>query len=186
MLIGSGSSVYTVHFSEGEVGGLQAAAGVRAQARPATFLPHELRQHELTFGTAAGRSAQDFERTLERQMRVAQQQDMQHPRQQSQGSKVRATSGACRRSLGGTAPAPPVSDAEIARARRVRDTLFKAQLSLATDVNRVHTAASPATRAVQERQRALPAASHIDPSLAYLQQLRRREILPHTEAPTRQ
>jgi hypothetical protein len=82
------------------------------------------------------------------------------------------------------------------QSKRVRDALFKAQLSMALDQptaflaqqqqqqqQQLTTAAllSPGAAAAAAARAALsssplPAASNIDPSLAYMQQLRRREI----------
>ena len=187
--------------AECEVGGLQAVAGLRAQAHPHTFLPHELRQHELRFGVKLAEpqrqpspqrapisGAQSFNRTLEEQMRATQQFDAAHhlsssPQHASRSfmhthppprnaSPVPHSAAVARRVLGG-----------IPAKSRVGAAMLKAHQSLAADG--FGPAAQPAETAQAGHAHTihsspappLPAASNIDPALAYLQQLRRREIL---------
>ena len=64
------------------------------------------------------------------------------------------------------------------KSKRVRDALTKAHRAMGLDAAAAsHTEPLPAAHShTPSHLRTLPAASNIDPSLAYLQQLRRREI----------
>jgi hypothetical protein len=196
--------------SDGEIGGLQASAGMAAQAQPLSFLPHELRQHELRFGgatnttslaraqpsavrphelrqhelrfgvravdpTVSFQSAKSFEKKLQQQMRQTQQWNDSHHLHQAGGGAFMHTHP---HSVGQTsAPHPGVDypSASVSSVRlnpRVGAALLKAHDSLGLDFPPPKRgSANPAN------PRTLPAASNIAPELAYLQQLRRREIM---------
>jgi hypothetical protein len=218
---------------EGEVGALQAVAGLRAQAAPRTFLPHEIRQHELRFGPvhvdpavltagAAAGQARAFDEALQRQMRASALLDAAHglsvtstgagknflhtyphpagalplPHQHAAGSRgITTKQHKAARQVSAVSAARAAVPSTV-QSKRVRDALFKAQLSMALDQPTAFlaqqqqqqqqqltaaTLLSPGAAAAAAARAALsssplPAASNIDPSLAYMQQLRRREI----------
>ena len=93
-------------------------------------------------------------------------------------SKSRAAAGAG----AGVSRSAASASASVAlagvKSKRVRDALTKAHRAMGLDAAAASSAEPlPAAHShTPPHLRALPAASNIDPSLAYLQQLRRREI----------
>lgn len=189
--------------SDGEVGGLQCAAGLRAQSQPHTFLPHEIRQHQLRFGVeinpdvrsthghrtgsaatptpqAASVSsypsdARDWDRKLTSQMRANDKWNRSHT--------IKASSSSSSTSL----PLQQLSSSPVHVSKldpRVTAVLLKARDALGGGIESSQTTQhdfADMRQTSNARSHKLPAASHITPDLAYLQQLRRREIVDGTK-----
>ena len=197
-------SISMSHFlcstADGEVGGLQAAAGWSAQVEPSKFLPHEIRQHQLRFGgngtNADGtfnpllsppkpssspsssyahlHTAGAFDAKLRQQMYATAEWNQAHG--------ISTLTSSASSPLLHTFPhgdQPPVphptsirSSSKVKMNPRVGAALMKAHESLGLEYP-----PSKQGHANPSNTHTLPAASNIAPELAYLQQLRRREII---------